>query len=160
MTQLALDLFPDVDLVPTIAMTEGRSDLHQCSHCGTLVCRPAGLAMQADRLGTCPACSSNTGWSRQPIGVGPFKPTGPVRAWTLWQAKTDLAHNGRARPVYRVLLVYEDLIITRCEHSACTDTDLDRRPGSWPGIDTWLDRYEQITEADLNAIRTRHGKAA
>lgn len=162
--QLALDLFPDVDLQPTIAIGNGTSTVDQCGHCGTLVCRPGSPAAQtASPMGPCPACRHDAGWSRQPLGVGPFKPAGPVRAWSLWRMKADVARNGRERAVFRVMFVFDGGIIYRCEHSASVDHTPEQLAESrsfTQDVDWWLEQHEQITEDDLQAIRARGGKRA
>ena len=68
---MTLPLFPDdVEQFPTIAMRRGDTVVRQCNYCGLLVC-----AKTAGKLGPCPACST-TGWSTQPVAVGPFRPAG------------------------------------------------------------------------------------
>ena len=70
---MQLTLFPDLVIVPTIAMDRGESIVSQCSMCGTLVCIPSGAQ---NVLGPCPSCGSLR-WTRQELGVGPFHRLGP-----------------------------------------------------------------------------------
>ena len=60
------------------------------------------------------------------------------------------------------MFVFDGGIIYNCEHSA-SDTPaevLAARRSFTTDIDWWLDRHEQITEDDLQAIRARGGKQA
>ena len=73
-----LDLFPDVEIVPTPAMRERKSFVAQCGWCGALICVPSSsdpeVATKAAALGTCPACAHPTaGWWTQSLNTGPFR---------------------------------------------------------------------------------------
>lgn len=65
MTQLPLPL-PGVEVVPTVAMVEGRSRLVQCGDCGVAMAVPDGYLSDHrhdDPLGGCPRCGCETWWS-------------------------------------------------------------------------------------------------
>jgi len=76
---MQLELFPDIELVPTPSLARGDSSLHQCRHCGTLVCIPGtdySIEKKRPRVpGPCNVCNRNAGWIHVPLGTGPFKPT-------------------------------------------------------------------------------------
>lgn len=61
-------LFPDsLVLQATISWSAGKSQVDQCSWCGTLVCHD-----MERKLGPCPACGTAEWWTQQ-LPVGPFQ---------------------------------------------------------------------------------------
>jgi hypothetical protein len=171
MSQLTLDLFPDVDLQPTIAITQGESTVDQCGHCGTLVCRSGFSTAPPEApisgpLGQCPACRRDAKWWPQDLGVGPFKRSDPVRAWSLWQHCATLPDleaqivqvvirvglaSGRADAgqwvIYRVAHTPHDQSLIGAENCARIDQFRDLFP-------------TPVTEDELQAIRARGGRKA
>lgn len=73
-----LQLFADIELVPTPAMVAGKSHLFECRMCGSLLCVPSSstrstLGRQVRReLGTCPRCA-NQQWHPVEYDDGPFR---------------------------------------------------------------------------------------
>lgn len=161
MTQLALDLFPDVDLHPTIAIAEGASVVDQCGWCGTLVCRPGGGTLDVKaRMGTCPACGRDARWSRQQLGTGPFRPADDLRTWTLWRhCNAHLLNQGQSPQIVRIVMRVGQWVIYRIEHTPNDQTLVHRE--RCDREDMFRDLFTtQVTEEHLHTVRTNHGRTA
>jgi hypothetical protein len=162
MSQLTLDLFPDVSIEPTIALAQGDSVLDQCGYCGTLVCRPSGAAVDITaRMGACPACGQTKhGWSRQTLGIGPFKKADDLRAWTLWQhCNAHLLNQGQSPQIVRIVLRVGQWVIYRVEHTPNDQTLVGRE--RCDREDMFRDLFPtQVTEDHLQAIPSAGGKTA
>lgn len=159
--QLALDLFPDVDLQPTIAIAQGTSTIDQCGYCGTLVCRPGSSSAPIfGRMGPCPACRQDAGWSRQPLGVGPFKRTTDLRTWTLWQhCNSHLLNQGQSPQIVRIVMRVGQWVIYRIEHTP-NDQSLVHRERC-DRDDMFRDLFTtEVTEDHLQNVIRNNGKAA
>jgi hypothetical protein len=74
-TAVQLDLFPDLEIRPTIDDRRvGATYLRMCSHCGLLIALfDCGSYRRNSPLGPCPRCGRSDWWQTD-LPAGPFHP--------------------------------------------------------------------------------------